>query len=128
MQPGGFTLLELVVVLILLSLAAALAAPALRRGAGSRATGLESLILGSREAAARRGETIHLSVSSSGDWKMEGTGSRAEGPIQSGRLDSLPGLPFTLIVSPVGSCGFDAASAKADTVIRLDPLTCTLLD
>ena len=126
--PGGFTLLELVVVLVLLALAAALAAPVLSRRAGHRESGLESLILGSREAAARRGETIHLSIAASGSWKMEGAGSTADGPIHSGRVDPFPGLPLTLIVSPVGSCGFDARSARAASTIRLDPLACTLLD
>jgi prepilin-type N-terminal cleavage/methylation domain-containing protein len=124
----GFTLLELVVVLVVLALAAALAAPALTRGATPRESGLEALILGAREAAARRGETIHLTVLASGGWTMVGAASTRDEPIQSGRVDPFPGLPVTLIVSPVGSCGFDARSAAADSVIRLDPLTCTVLD
>jgi prepilin-type N-terminal cleavage/methylation domain-containing protein len=124
----GFTLLELVVVLAILALAATLAVPALKRTADHRESELASLILGSREAAARRGETVHLSISASGSWKMEGASSSADGPIQSGQVDPFPGLPLTLIVSPVGSCGFDARSAKVASVIGLDPLACTLLD
>ena len=127
-KPAGFTLLELVVVLIVLTLAAALAMPALSRRPEPRDGELASLILGSREAAARRGETVHLSVSTTGTWKMEGAGSASEGPIQSGQVDPFPGLPLTLLVSPVGTCGFDARSAKAASVIRLDPMACTLLD
>lgn len=126
-HPTGFTLIELVVVLIVLALAAALAAPSLRQPA-PRESGLASLIIGSREAAARRGETIRLTISSSGSWVMEGAASAGEGPLQSGRLDPFPGLPLTLNVSPVGTCGFDARSASNAAVIRLDPLTCTLLD
>jgi prepilin-type N-terminal cleavage/methylation domain-containing protein len=125
---GGFTLLELVVVLVVLALAAALAVPALSRMPGHRESELKSLVLGSREAAARRGETVYLSISASGSWKMEGAGSATGGPIQSGQVDPFPGVPLTLIVSPVGSCGFDARSAKASSAIRLDPLSCTLLD
>jgi hypothetical protein len=59
---------------------------------------------------------------------MQGAGSTLDGPIQSGQVDPFPGLPLTLIVSPVGSCGFDVRSAKAASVIRLDPLACTLLE
>jgi hypothetical protein len=59
---------------------------------------------------------------------MQGAGSAPDGPIRSGQVDPFPGLPLTLIVSPVGSCGFDARSSEAASVIRLDPLACTLLD
>jgi type II secretory pathway pseudopilin PulG len=123
----GFTLLELVVVLVVLMLAAALAAPALVRPPDHRRSGLDALILGAREAAARRGETVRLSIDASGKWRLEGSASTAEAPVQSGEVEPFPGLPFTLIVSPVGSCGFDARSAAADSVVRLEPLTCTLL-
>ena len=127
-RPAGFSLIELVVVLIVLALAAAGAAPTLRREPAPGESGLASLILGSREAAAMRGETIRLIISSTGGWQMEGAASVGDGPIQSGRLDPFPGLPLTLNISPVGTCGFDAGSASTASVIRLDPLTCTLLD
>ena len=126
-RPEGFTLLELVVVLVLLALAAGLAAPALRRAGAPRETGLGILLLSAREAAARRGETIRLTVSESGAWSIEGVGSPAEGPIQAGEIEPFRGVPLTLVVSPVGSCGFDARSASAAEVIPLDPLSCTLL-
>jgi prepilin-type N-terminal cleavage/methylation domain-containing protein len=124
----GFSLMELVVVLIVLALAAALAVPALTRRAERRGSELASLLLLSREAAARRGETVHLDIAPSGAWTITGAASGGDGPIRAGRVDSFPGLPLTLIVSPVGTCGFDARSAKAASVIRLDPLSCTLLD
>ena len=123
---GGFTLLELVVVLIVLSLAATVAIPALTRAPDHRESGLAALLTTSREAAARRGETIRLSIARSGTWRMEGMASSREAPIQTGQVDSFPGLPLTLIVSPVGSCGFDARSAGSASVVPLDPLTCTL--
>lgn len=124
----GFTLLELLVVLVVLALAAAMAAPALSRSTDYRDGGLGSLIMGAREAAARRAETIHLTVSTTGSWTMVGAGSASDGPLQSGEVEPFPGLPLTLIVSPLGSCGFDAHSAQAASVIRLDFLSCTLLD
>ena len=124
---SGFTLLELLVVLVILAVAAALAVPALLRGgAADRENELSALIVGAREAAARRGETVYLSVSTSGDWRLEGAASRADGPLQSGSVDTFPGLPLTLIVSPVGTCGFDSRSGKAAQAIPLNSLTCEL--
>jgi prepilin-type N-terminal cleavage/methylation domain-containing protein len=126
-RPAGFTLLELVVVLVILALAATLAVPALNRAAsGNHQNELSSLILGAREAAARRGETVYLSVSATGDWRLEGAASSKDEPLQSGTVDTFPGLPLTLIVSPVGTCGFDTRSGKAADLIRLNPLTCEL--
>jgi hypothetical protein len=114
--------------MILLSLAAAIALPPLGRRTEPRRGELASLILLSQEAAARRGEAIHLEIAGSGVWTIQGSASRADGPIRAGRVDSFPGLPLTLLVSPVGSCGFDARSAQAAAEVRLDPLTCTPLE
>jgi prepilin-type N-terminal cleavage/methylation domain-containing protein len=121
-QSGGFTLIELLVVLVLLGMAAALAAPALRSFRPPRPA-LSSLIPGARDAAARRGETVYLRIGASGKWRMEGASSGA-GPLATGRVDPFPGLPLTLIVSPLGSCAFDLRSTDAARSIRLDPLTC----
>jgi prepilin-type N-terminal cleavage/methylation domain-containing protein len=127
-RARGFTLLEVLVVLVLLALAAALAAPALGPRSEPTVRGLESLIPAAREAAALRGETIYLRIAESGEWRMEGAASREDGPIESGQVEPFRGLPLTLIVSPVGSCGFDARSATAAAAFRLDPLACELLD
>ena len=127
-RSKGFTLLELVVVLIVLSLAAALALPALSRTPDRREGGLSVLLTTSREAAARRGETIRLSIAASGQWRMEGMASAREAPIQAGQVDTFPGLPLSIIVSPVGSCGFDARSARSASAVHLDPLTCTIAE
>ena len=124
----GFTLVEVLVVLILLALAAALAAPVLLRRHDRAGGGLGGLISTAREIAARRGETIHLRLSASGDWRMEATASSDSGPLASGHVAPFPGLPLTLIISPIGTCGFDARSAAAATAIRLDPMTCEVLD
>ena len=121
----GFTLLELVVVLVLLGLTAAVAAPALR-GPPSAAAGLESLLPTAREAAVRRGETVYLRVAESGDWRLAGASSAADTAIASGRVAPFAGLPLVLAVSPLGSCALDAASAQRAGHPQLDPLTCTV--
>lgn len=127
-QRSGLTLLEIVVVLIVLTLAAAVAVPALLPRRERSLTGLASLLQPAREAAASRGETIHLRITTSGDWQMTGAASSDDGPLASGHVDPFPGLPLTLIVSPLGSCGFDASSTAAAAAIRLDPLACEVLD
>jgi prepilin-type N-terminal cleavage/methylation domain-containing protein len=126
-QSGGFTLIEMLVVLVLLGMAAALAAPALRSLDPPRPA-LSSLIPGARDAAARRGETVYLRIAKSGEWRMEGAASSDAGPLASGRVDPFPGLPLTIIVSPLGSCAFDLRSTEAARSIRLDPLTCKVDD
>jgi prepilin-type N-terminal cleavage/methylation domain-containing protein len=126
-QSGGFTLIEMLVVLVLLGMAAALAAPALRSLDPPRPA-LSSLIPGARDAAARRGETVYLRIAKSGEWRMEGAASSGAGPLATGRVDPFPGLPLTIIVSPLGSCAFDLRSTEAARSIRLDPLTCKVDD
>ena len=118
----GFTLIEILVVLVLLGMAAALAAPALRSVLPTR-RGLSSLVPEAREAAAERGDTVYLRIAESGEWRID---ARAAGskPVATGRVDPFPGLPLTLIVSPRGSCAFDPHSAKAAASIRLEPRTC----
>jgi prepilin-type N-terminal cleavage/methylation domain-containing protein len=127
-SPRAFSLLELIVVMVVLSLGAALAVAALGRRTAPRESELASLILLSREAAARRGETIHLEIAASGAWTIQGSASRADGPIRAGQVSRFPGLPLTLIVSPIGSCGFDVRSSKAASDVRIDPLTCSVLE
>src|SRR6266566_2807249 len=112
----GFTLVEMLVVLVLLGLAAALVAPAFVPPR-ARQTELVELIGATRDAAVRRGEVVALHVERSGAWQVEG--------VAAGRLATpLPAAPFTLIVSPLGSCAFDVRSGAAARAIRLDPLTC----
>lgn len=118
---GGFTLIEMLVVLVLLGMAAALAAPALRSILPAR-QGLSSLVPEARQAAAERGDTIYLRIAESGEWRIEDP--KTAGSVATGRVDPFPGLPLTLIVSPEGSCSFDPRSAQAAASIRLEPRTC----
>jgi prepilin-type N-terminal cleavage/methylation domain-containing protein len=123
----GITLIELIVVLVLIAMGASLAAPALLRREQTPEGGLAPLLVPARAAAARRGETVRLHISDAGEWRIDGAASAEAGPLSSGRVEPFPGLPLTLIVSPLGSCGFDARSAAAASAIRLDPLSCEIL-
>lgn len=122
-QRRGVTLIEMVVVLVLIGMAAALVIPALLRPRSGE-SGLEELVSNAREAAIRRGETVFLRVGESGEWKIEGAAtSSGNGALLAGRVDPLP-APLTLLVTPTGSCMLDVPSAAAAPGVRLDPLTC----
>jgi prepilin-type N-terminal cleavage/methylation domain-containing protein len=121
----GFTLIELIVVLAILSLAAAVTLPALLRPR-SGTTPVQTVIEGARDAAARRGETVYLRIDPSGTWRMEGAGSPLETDGVAGRIAPIASAPLTLLVAPAGSCAFDVRSAAAARGLILDPLSCTL--
>ena len=121
----GFTLVEMVVVLILMGLAAALVAPALipPRREGSD---LAALLGSARDAAARRGEVVYLQIEPTGKWRMEGGANPLEGTLASGWIEPFLAVPATLVVSPTGSCAFDVRSAAAAQSVALDRLTCEI--
>jgi prepilin-type N-terminal cleavage/methylation domain-containing protein len=120
----GYTLIEMLVVLIIMGLAAALVAPSLLKSGGyDRQRQLAAIVQAARETAAKRSETIYVRVDPTGTWRMEG----AEGAISQGRMERLSTIGLTLVVSPVGSCAFDVRSiAAAAQVVRLGPPTCDL--
>jgi prepilin-type N-terminal cleavage/methylation domain-containing protein len=122
---GGYTLLELIVVLAILSLAAAVTLPALLRPRIGT-TSVQSVIESARDAAARRGETVYLRIESSGAWHMEGGGSPLESDNVTGRIAPISTAPLTILVAPAGSCAFDVRSTSAARALALDPLSCTL--
>ncbi len=123
--PGGapgFTLVEVLVVLVLVGLLVALTAPALLPPEPEAAPTAE-LLRDARRLAARRSETVFLRVAPDGSWSLEGSSSRDAGPLARGRLAELAGPGFTLEVSPLGTCGLDAPSSAA-VDLPVDPLTC----
>jgi prepilin-type N-terminal cleavage/methylation domain-containing protein len=119
----GVTLIEMLVVIILIALAAGLAIPALRAGAQAPPS-LAGLIPAARDAAARRGETVRLRVGETGDWRLTGDGSGDS--IAAGRVAPFAGVPLTLVVGPLGTCQLEpeAGSRPDRPAPALDPLTC----
>jgi len=112
----GVTLLELLVVVLLLGVAAALTAPALlreRADAGEHA-GRGRVTAFARAAAVRRGETLALDVAADGRWTLRV--ARGDSlPLADGTLDAADSLaPRRLLVTPLGLClPDDDASAPA---------------
>lgn len=121
--PAGFTLIELVVVLVVLGMSAVLVAPTLRPPTRAGESDRAALLRGARDLAVRRAESLRLEVQASGAWVLTGTAPGSREPLASGRLGAVDGPGFALVFSPLGTCGPDPASRA---VRRLDPLRCEL--
>src|SRR2546425_5076591 len=67
---SGFTLIEMLVVLILMGLVAVLVVPALFPRHHDQSA-LNALLVSAREVAARRGEVVYVHIDPTGDWRME---------------------------------------------------------
>jgi prepilin-type N-terminal cleavage/methylation domain-containing protein len=125
-QRAGFTLIEVLVVLLLIGMAAAIAIPALLRPRAPE-SGLKVLVGNAREAAIRRGETVFLRIGASGEWRIDGNSATGEtDSLLVGRMEPLQS-PLTLLVSPTGTCMLDVPSVMAAPDIQLDPLTCDVI-
>jgi len=112
---SGFTLLEIVVTLVLLGLAAAMVAPAFRRDPNPEGE-MRAVVAGARESAVRRAQTLVLRVDDRGAWRLTPVGDTIS--IRSGVLS---GGPLTLRISPLGACFHDEPSLAPDW----DAIACT---
>ncbi len=124
-RRSGFTLIEILVVLILMGLAAALVAPVLLAPRHDE-SGLQTLVASARGAAARRGEVVYLRITAGGEWRMDGGANLLEGTLATGHVQPAFGVPVTLVVSPIGTCAFDLQTAAAAREVPLEPLTCEI--
>ena len=84
----GFTLFEILVVLILMAVAAALVAPSFLPPRQPDTPPIVTLVRGARDAASRRGELLYLTIAQSGQWRLEGGASSRDGTHQSLEADA----------------------------------------
>ena len=119
----GYTVIEVIVVLVLMAIAAALVAPAFVTPKG-RAAAITEVLGQARALAIRRAETMELHIEPSWAWRLDGTASQQTGPVATGTLKSAPAAALTLSFSPLGSCASDVATATAAAPLHLNPLTC----
>jgi type II secretion system protein H len=121
----GFTLVEILVVLILMGLMAGLVAPSII-GTGQSddpVSELRELVRSASAAAVKQGEVVQLSLASTGQWELVGTASSPPDEIASGQLKS-SGPAMTLLFSPLGTCAPDLRSEEAVVALILDPIMC----
>ncbi len=125
---GGFTLIEVIVVLVVMLIAVAVVAPAFlppeRDDSESEFT---HLLRDARSTAASRGETLYIRINASGDWLLESTASPTDGAIATGSVSDYSGPAATIIVSPIGTCAFDVRSTTAWSAVALDPMACEVV-
>lgn len=121
----GFTLLEVVVVLVIVGLGATLVVPALSPSTEEGRAALPVVIRHVQDMALRRGETLLLDVSPGGHWDVFGSVSLEDGAVAAGEIsEGRPAHAFTLRVAPLGSCGLTLDSDSVGPPPDLDPLTC----
>lgn len=102
--PRGVTLLELLVVLVLLGIAAAVVAPVLRvpprADAGDT---LQRVVADARALAVRRAESLVLDVAPDGAWTLA---TRDAALVAQGRVEAAAtsSIPARLVVTALGAC------------------------
>ena len=100
----GVTLVELIVVLALMALVLAIAAPAFVTPRASRDGGFAAVVATARRAAILRSEPVTLALEADGEWHIDGDASPpAATPIAAGRLTPAIGQ-LRVRISPLGTC------------------------
>ena len=119
---GGFTLIEIVVVLIILGMVLALVGPTIGKGKPRAENALAALVRTARATAIQRGEVVQLDIEPSGEWHVSGLGGSASDPITGGRV-GYQGAALRLVFSPHGICSPGIGAPAAES-LPLDPLQC----
>jgi prepilin-type N-terminal cleavage/methylation domain-containing protein len=120
----GFTLVEIVVVLVLLGLAATLVAPALLFPPDGPAPSLAEVIRQGREAAVARGTPLLLQVDGDNHWALLSPAGDTPVPLARGVLDDTTRAVFTIRLTPTGLC---APVPQGGSRVAVDPLDCGIL-
>jgi prepilin-type N-terminal cleavage/methylation domain-containing protein len=121
----GFTLLEVVVVLVLLSVALALSVPSLVPPRAGSDDPRQRLIDTARRTAVRRAESLALAIEPDGRWTIASSDRSDPRVVRTGRLDDPSGGALGVIVTPLGACWIEGDFARAGAP-ALDPVRCRL--
>jgi prepilin-type N-terminal cleavage/methylation domain-containing protein len=121
-RSSGLTLVEVVVVLVLVGLAYAFAAPSFLSPPRAPDDAMQRVINAARWVAVHRAGSVTLSFEPDGHWAIDGR------PPGSARL--LAGIltlpypsPLRLRISPLGACMLNSAGALERSLI-IDPIHC----
>lgn len=127
-RVSGFTLVEVVVVLVVVGLGVALVAPSLRSPEREREASLAAVVGHARDLAASRGETLLLEFLPGGRWQVTGEASPASDTVASGVLAGRTArYRFALRVAPFGSCGLPLGTDTTPSDVRVETLTCRVV-
>ena len=117
-RASGFTLLEILVTLIVLGLAAALVVPVFRAETPPD-DDLRAVLTGARETAVRRAQTLVLSVDHRGAWTIvpaRDSTAVASGQFRDGSAD------LRIRVNPLGAC----LNEGGTVAITVDAVGCSV--
>jgi len=98
------TLLELLVVLVLLGLAAAFILPVLQRP--TRSADQITILERARSVAVRRGESVRLEFDATGAWTVSATADTTAAILLAGVASAAPdvGIAQSIVISALGAC------------------------
>ncbi len=116
----GFTLLEVLVVLILLGIGFALAVPAFITPRAGSNNEVQRVIDGARRVAVRRAEALTVWFDASGNWVVD-TGRRDTEPL-TGNVEWEHSSAIRLRISPLGACVLDSVEPS----LSIDVVRCRL--
>ncbi|MCI0433735.1 MAG: prepilin-type N-terminal cleavage/methylation domain-containing protein [Gemmatimonadetes bacterium] len=119
-RASGFTLVELLVVLIIIALALGLAAPALLSPPVTSASGVQRVVDRGRRAAVRRAGPLVLTIETDGRWRLATPGTETNGVLESGTLADPPTDRIRVRLTPLGAC----MPADERAVTTLDAVRC----
>jgi len=105
------TLLELIVVIALLGLILAIAAPAFVVPTARPESELTTVVATARRAAIVRGEPVTLAILESGAWRIDGDATPTASPIATGKLAASVGV-LRIRVSAMGTCVADPVTTQ----------------
>jgi prepilin-type N-terminal cleavage/methylation domain-containing protein len=116
----GVTLLELIVVLALLGLLLAVAAPAFVIPSEKKESELAVVLAAAQRAAILRAEPVTLIVSENGNWRVDSPSTANTSPIATGTLARSAG-GLRVQISPLGTC---VATEGASSLPNWNALQC----
>lgn len=122
-RTAGYTLIEVIVVLVILTIAAAIVAPSLLAPRPNESSSLTAVMGEAHAAAVRRAEMIRLQIDRSGAWQATAAPSGKPELLMSGRI-SPPESAIDLLFSALGTCGPTPEGGTPPAWVTFDPLTC----
>src|SRR5262245_49899728 len=106
-SPSGFTLLEILIVLVIIGLALGLASRAFLPPRRAPLADAQAAVEAARRVAVRRAEAVILTFESDGRWTVEDGARR--GRLLEGTFGKLPDVtPLVLHISPLGACTIES--------------------
>ena len=121
----GFTLLEILVVLILLGVASTLVVPAFPDLPREEKHALDEVIDAARGLAVRNASTVTLAFGPDGRWTASQSNGSALSELPGGTIDQTDGPRIRLRISPLGGCSLDGVP-PTEPPFTFDPVRCRL--